>query len=614
VGFNRPGWALLMSLALFFLGCRSMGDFGPPGGAESRTAGDETPADSAPLLTSPPSKKAKDEEERQADQDPSPARCGPAAVESRPENTPHEQVSEDQPQELLDSAIEHCQSSGELWERGDFEGTIRELDKAYFLILQMDVDDDPELLQQREDVRFTISKRILEAYTSGLNAAQGSSHEIPLAMNDHVRKALRSFQGREREFFLSAYRRSGKYRPGIVKALHEAGLPEELSWLPLIESGFKVRALSRARALGLWQFIASTGYKYGLTRDRWIDERMDPEKSTRAAIAYLTELHQMFGDWSTVLAAYNCGEWAVLNCIKKQRINYLDNFWDLYKRLPQETASYVPRFLAVLHILKDPEAYGFELPPLEEPMETDEVTIGKQVHLKNIAQRLDVEYGILKELNPELRQNFTPDSPYAFKVPSGKGEILLAKLDDIPAWRPSVPSYSVHRVRKGESLSVLASRYGSSVRAIMHANGLKTSNILRVGQKLRIPGKGTAGGWDEKPVIQTAKIGRRLSTYVVKRGDSLWEIAGAYGTTTHTIISLNGLRSSRLRVGQVLKVPKGAGSSASRKAAVYRVRRGDSPYWVARRHQMNVSELLRLNHLTPSCTIYPGQTLLVSEQ
>jgi membrane-bound lytic murein transglycosylase D len=592
-----------------------MGDNHPGGSASTRVARDDRSADSASPLSSPPSKEGRDEENRRASQDASLESCDAAALEEGSvENTRNGQVPEDKPQELLDSALEHCQTSGELWEQGDFEGTIRELDEAYSLILHMDADDDPELLQQREDVRFTISKRILEAYTSRLNAAQGSSQEIPLAMNDHVRRALKSFQGRERDFFLNAYRRSGKYRPDIVTALREAGLPEELSWLPLIESGFKVRALSRARALGLWQFIASTGYKYGLTRDQWIDERMDPEKSTRAAIAYLTELHQMFGDWSTVLAGYNCGEWAVLNCIKRQRINYLDNFWDLYERLPRETASYVPRFLAVLHILKDPETYGFELPPVEEPMETDEVTIGKQVHLKNIAERLDVDYETLKDLNPELRHNFTPNSPYAFKVPSGKGEILLAKLDDIPAWRPTVLSYSVHRVRKGESLSVLASRYGSSVRAIMRANGLKNSNSLRVGQKLRIPGKGTAGDGEEKPVIRTAKTEERLSTYVVKQGDSLWEIAGAYGTTTHTIMSLNGLRSSRLRVGQVLKVPKEEESSASRKAAVYRVKRGDSPYWVARRHRMDLSELLRINHLTPSCTIYPGQTLLVLEQ
>jgi peptidoglycan lytic transglycosylase D len=614
VGNNRPVWALLISLLLFFLGCRSIGDNGPAKSAETRAATADARADSGPLLSLPPSKETRDGENRDADHDQSPGVCGAAASEGPFEKIPYGEVSEESPQELLDSALEHCRTSNGLCEQGNFEEAIQELDTAYSLILQMEKDDDSDLLQQKQDVRFTISKRIMEAYTSRLGGGQGSSDEIPLVMNDHVRSALMSFQGRERDFFLSAYRRSGKYRPNIVKALNEAGLPEELSWLPLIESGFKVRALSRARALGLWQFIASTGYKYGLTRDQWIDERMDPVKSTRAAIAYLTELHQMFGDWSTVLAAYNCGEWAVLNCIKKQRINYLDDFWDLYERLPRETASYVPRFLAVLHILKDPETHGFELPPVEEPIETDEVTIGKQVHLRNVAARVDADYEILKELNPELRHNSTPDSPYPLKVPSGKGEILLAGLDDIPAWRPSVPSYRVHRVHKGDSLSVLAARYGSSVRAIMLANGLKNADTLRVGRKLKIPGKDTEGEWEEKRVIRTAKNEKRLSNYVVKRGDSLWEIAGACGTTTHTIRSLNGLRSSRLRVGQVLKVPKAAGASASRKTTAYRVKRGDSPYWVARRHEMSLAELLRLNQLTPSSTIHPGQTLLVVEQ
>jgi membrane-bound lytic murein transglycosylase D len=376
-------------------------------------------------------------------------------------------------QELVDSALEFCQTSSDYWEQGDLENAIDALDKAYSLILKVGEDAEPELLQQKEDLRITISRRVVEVYASRFTAANGDHKVIPLVMNSHVERALSLFKGREREFFLSSYRRSGRYRPQIVKSLKEAGLPEELSWLPLIESGFKIRAMSRARALGMWQFIASTGYKFGLKRDMWIDERMDPEKSTRAAIAYLKELHQIFGDWTTVLAAYNCGERRVLNRIKSQRINYLDNFWDLYERLPRETAFYVPKFLAVLHILNDPEAHGFTLPPVDEELRAERVDINKQVHLKTIAGRLDVDYGFLKELNPELRHHLTPSEPYVLKVPPGKGEVLLAKLDDIPVWRPPVPAYVVHRVRYGESLSVIASKYGTSVRAIMNMNGLR---------------------------------------------------------------------------------------------------------------------------------------------
>ena len=523
------------------------------------------------------------------------------------------EIEEMDHQRIIDSALEYCQVSNELWEHGDLDGAIDALDAAYALILEVNTEDDPEILQQKEDVRFTISKRIIEAYASRLTAAQGNHNAIPLTMNDHVQKAIASFQGREREFFLSSYKRSGKYRPTIVKALNDAGLPEELSWLPLIESGFKVRALSRARALGLWQFIASTGYKFGLKRDHWIDERMDPEKSTQAAIAYLTELHQMFGDWTTVLAGYNCGEWGVLRRIRSQRINYLDNFWDLYERLPRETASYVPRFLAVLHILQDPEAYGFDLPPVEEPLEMEAVTINKQVHLKTIAERLGLDYNRLKELNSELRHDSTPPTPYALRVPPGTGEVLLAKLDDIPAWRPPASSHYVHRVRNGDSLSSLANRYRTSVSAIMRANNLTNPNYLKVGWNLRIPTSAAIPAPAERPAVQTARMEQSLNTYVVKRGDSLWKIASRYGSTVHTIQSLNGLSSTRLRVGQVLKVPSGSGPTAPQSANAYQVKKGDSPYLIAHRHRMSLAEFLRVNNLTPGCTIYPGQTLMVRE-
>ncbi len=198
-------------------------------------------------------------------------------------------------QEMLDSALEFCQASSDFWEQGDLDNTIDALDQAYSLILKIDPSiSSPEILQQREDLRYTISKRIIEVYSSRFTVANGTYKEIPLIMNNHVEKALDILKGRERDFFLDAYKRSGIYRPAIVEALKKAGLPEELSWLPIIESGFKVRALSPARALGLWQFIVSTGYKFGLKRDQWVDERMDPEKSTQSAIAYLKELHRIF--------------------------------------------------------------------------------------------------------------------------------------------------------------------------------------------------------------------------------------------------------------------------------------------------------------------------------
>lgn len=519
-------------------------------------------------------------------------------------------------QEKLDSALEFCQASNDFWERGDLDNAIDALDQAYSLILKVTPDDDPELLQQRDDLRFTISKRIIEVYSSRFIVANGINKVIPLVMNIHVKRALNLLKGKERDFFIRAYVRSGRYRPAILKELKEAGLPEELSWLPLIESGFKVRALSRARALGLWQFIASTGYKYGLKRDRWTDERMDPEKSTKAAIAYLKELHQIFGDWTTALAGYNCGEGRVLRYIRTQKINYLDNFWDLYEKLPVETAFYVPKFLAVLHILNNPDAHGFTLPPVDEAIETEKVTIDKPVHLKTVSKHLGVPYDELKDMNSELRHQSTPNRPYAFKVPKGKGELLLAKLADIPVWHPPSPTYVVHRVRRGESLSLIACKYRTSVRAIMRLNNLRRKSYIKAGWRLKIPTRMAYASVGKSSSSETPRprVQGSVERYVVRKGDSLWRIAKRFGTTTKAIQSVNALRNTHLRIGQVLKIPRASAIVTSMKTRNYKVRKGDSPYKIALRHQMNLSEFLRLNRLTPRSTIFPGQILLVKAE
>jgi membrane-bound lytic murein transglycosylase D len=512
-------------------------------------------------------------------------------------------------QELIDAALAYCQASNDFWQQGELDNAIDALDKAYSLVLQLE-GADPETLQEKEDLRITISKRIIEVYSSRFTVANGTHKAIPLVINSYVENALTSFKGKERDFFLEAYARSGRYRPAIVRALNEAGLPEELSWLPLLESGFKVKALSKARALGIWQFIASTGYKYGLNRDTYIDERMDPEKSTKAAISYLTELHKIFGDWITALAAYNCGEMRVLKLINSQKINYLDNFWDLYQKLPSETASYVPRFLAVLHILNNPQEHGFTLPPLKEELEYENVTINKQVQLKTIAERLDININDLKDLNPELRQDVTPKTAYSLKVIKGKGELLLSELDNIPVYRPPVPRYVEHRVRSGESLSIIAERYKTSIKVIMDMNGLRDKNYLKVGWKLKVPtGRGyilNAEG-SSSPVISE----KDSAEYVVKQGDSLWKIANRYDTTVNTIMELNGLKSSNLRIGQVLILSPGITASRSFNTREYIVKEGDSPYLIAKRNQMDLYDFLNLNDLTPQSTIFPGQKVQV---
>ena len=515
-------------------------------------------------------------------------------------------------QAKLDDALELCRDSQEYWQRGELEKAVDALDQAYLFILEVEPQDDFKLVQEKEDLRFMISKRILEIYASRNIVVNGNHNAIPLDMNRHVEAEIKRFTvGVEKDFFLRSLKRSGRYRPEIVSELKQAGLPEELSWLPLIESGFNVKALSRARALGLWQFIPSTGYKFGLKRDRFIDERMDPDKSTRAAIAYLKELHNIFGDWTTVLAAYNCGEGRVLRVIKTQNVNYLDNFWDLYERLPRETARYVPRFLATLHILNAPEKYGIDLTQVDPPVAYETATINRQIHLRDVAHVLGVPESSLREMNPELRYKILPPSAYDLKVPVGTSEQLLAQIETVRTASLPQPAYVYHRVRPGETLSTIARRYRTSVSRIQRANNLRSSHFIRAGKRLKIPGTGYAA--TPEPAQVDRAPSQMPAYHVVQRGDSLWNIARKYGTTVKTIQNLNGLSGTHLYKGQKLKIAAAEPAPALQKDGMktYQVQFGDSPFKIAQAHQMPLDRFLQINRLSSRSTIYPGQQVYV---
>ena len=467
-------------------------------------------------------------------------------------------------QDLMDNVLAILEVADNYWNEGDIENTLNELDKAYALLL--DTNGDVEIARQKDDLRLLISRRILAVYSSKQTKTNGKASEIQLLMNADVEKEICSFQGLEREFFTSSYMRSGLYKDMIVTELRKAGIPEEFFWLPLVESGFKVSAYSRARALGLWQFIPSTGYKFGLTRDEWVDERMDVLKSTHAAIAYLKELHAMFGDWLTVLAAYNCGEGRVLRVISRQHINYFDRFWDLYSQLPNETARYVPRFLATLHIVKNPGKYGFDLQTTTDSlMNYETVKVNKMMKLSDVASQMEVSENYINVLNAELRYKITPNREYAMKIPEGSIEKFNLVYSDIPeAERPSISdsrpvSRSIkHRVRSGETVASIARRYRVSKQTIFSANRInRKTGFLRKGQIIRIPvSRVETAGVKQKPSgNNTNKTAVSSKTYKVKKGDTLFGIAKRFNVPVVKIKQMNNLKSNAIQSGRTLKIP-----------------------------------------------------------
>ncbi len=558
------------------------------------------------------------------------------------------QASEEK-QDMMEKALDLLEVADKLWEKGDVENTLNTLDEAYALLLA--ANGDVTIGQEKDDLRLLISKRILAVYSSKKTVLNGKNSEIPLIMNADVEKEISSFQGIERDYFIAAYQRSGMYRPTIVRALKKAGIPEEFFWLPLVESWFKINAYSRARALGLWQFIPSTGYKFGLSRDEWIDERMDVQKSTQAAIAYLKELHNMFGDWLTVLAAYNCGEGRVLRVISRQNINYLDGFWDLYRELPHETARYVPRFLATLHIVKDPKKYGFDLSTTEKQINIETVKVNKIMKLKDIAEKIEISEEVLNLINPELRYKMTPNQEYDLKLPKESIERFNLVANEIPqSEKPRIISvrtvFIKHRVRKGETIASIANKYNVSDSVIISYNKLGSKKKLVQGRKLKIPitrGKhfaaaASSSSNQKNDKIKIASSGR----YKVKKGETLLMIARSFEISSAQIKELNNLKTDKICVGQTLKLPQkniNANSEEEsdnhksvkkvvKKAKIdkpvlsatdvdklgankYIVTKNDSLHSVAKKNNINVAKLLELNKISIDEKLVPGQILIV---
>lgn len=597
---HRPSLAALALLAALLSGCRSASPDIAPSTAEARPAAPADLPDLSPAAEEAPGPAV-------------PAAPAEEAVEEVVEAAPAP-LDPEEAAELQREALDLCQSAEEMLAAGQTEDAVVALDRAYELMLELP-DGDGEFLQAKDDIRLLVSDLISRAYRSGQSlsaAALDWDLGFQVVENEYVQREIESFTGPERQAFIEGYRRSGRYRPMIVKRLEEAGLPSQLSWLPLVESWFKVRALSRASALGMWQFISSTGLRYGLTRDAWVDQRFDPERSTDAAIGYLIDLHGLFGDWPKALAGYNCGEARVQRLQRRSADEFVD-FWDLYRALPRETRRYVPRLFAAIQIIENPERYGMELPEPDPPIATERVEINRSVDLAKLDAALGLEGGTLAGLNPELRHKATPKRPYQLRVPAPQAATVVAKLETVPVYTKPLPTYEVHRVRSGQTLSVIARRYGTSVRAIMLENNLRSAHRIRVGQRLRIP---VRGGGSRR--VASNSFNPEDGTHTVHRGDTLGTIARRYGLSVDALKEMNGLSSNLIHPGERLKVsaPAAAGGGAATSTAAngakrYQVSRGDTLGAIADAHGVGLSALLRANGLSRRSTIYPGQWLVI---
>jgi membrane-bound lytic murein transglycosylase D len=307
-----------------------------------------------------------------------------------------------------------------------------------------------------------------------------------------VQDFLAAYQTRQRGFIERSLERGRQYLPTMRSILEQEGVPLDLVYLPIIESGFRLNAVSPAGAVGPWQFIHSTGRRYGLRIDRYVDERRDPEKATRAAARYLRDLYSMFEDWHLSLAAYNTGEANVARIRDRAQI---DDYWEMIDRgyLPRETRQYVPKFLAALEIAKSPEEYGIYVAKGSRPSRYDRVNIDKSISLKTVAELTGASVAEITELNPALRAGVVPPQGYEVRLPKGTRQAFEQAYANLKVRRATAVVWDdaplTHRVRRGETLSGIARRYRVSVQALMRENGLRKARSLQAGKTIRIPGQ-----------------------------------------------------------------------------------------------------------------------------
>jgi membrane-bound lytic murein transglycosylase D len=430
---------------------------------------------------------------------------------------------------------------------------------------------------------------------------------------------------RHQDYLDRVAERARPYLYYIVEQLEARGMPEDLALLPIVESAYHPFAYSPSRASGIWQFIPSTGRRFGLKQNWWYDGRRDIVAATRAALDYLEELHKEFdGDWLLALAAYNSGERNVARAVRRNRnAGKPIDFWSIAAHLPRETRGYVPSLLAVAELLAGADKYGVRWQAIDNLPYFEIVELDGQIDLATAAGLAGIDIDDLYTLNPGFNQWATdPDGPHSLLVPVERAAAFRDGLAALPpdqrvAWRR-------HHIARGETLAAIAHRYGTSVDALKRTNGLR-GHLIRAGDSLLVPGplkplQYYTLSQHNRRYRGLSRDGSGTLTYTVQRGDTLWDISRQYGVSIRQMCAWNGISArSILRPGQKLRLDAGATVVKARldrktsTPAAYTVRKGDSLWLISRRFGVSVAELQRWNGLSRNSVLQPGQSLLIAD-
>lgn len=467
--------------------------------------------------------------------------------------------------------------------------------------------------------------------------ASGEGHiveKIPVEVNAQVENWMDYFKGRGSNYFRIYLERSSRYQTLMKKILRDNGVPDDLFYVAMIESGFSGKVRSRARAVGYWQFMPSTGRHYGLQVNQLVDERWDPVRSTEAAANYFKGLYNLFGSWYLAIASYNSGENRVKRLVME---NQTRDFWELARgrKLPKETKNYIPKYIAANLMAREPDKYGFTNLDYHDALEFDVVEANGPVDMQKMAQSLGIGLDDMQDLNPAWKTQFIVplrEGKVEVRVPKGKFDAAKVALKDAIVndgnlmanlEKKAKANFQEYRIRPGDSLGSISKKFGVSIRDLRAINDL-SGNFIRAGRSIRVPGE----AYSRTEKIERKKEASRdtkpstsnwTEKYVVQAGDTLDALSQNYGTTVWEIKRVNRIKGD-LQAGAEIKLPGKAKKAepvrevANAQFVTYKVQPGDTLSAIADKFGVSIMEIKKTNRIRRNRSLRAGQEIRIPSQ